>query len=202
MNSESELLAALARVTAVLDALGVNYLVGGSIASSVFGEPRQTLNADLLARLLLRHAGPLVQQLAGEFYADLPAITTAIRNQGSFNLIHLETMTKVDVFVHWRTPFAQSQFARRRKKSIGVSPPLELFFASPEDTILAKLEWFRQGGGVSDRQWRDLLGVLKIQDRALDRAYLAHWAGELGVSGLLNRALGEAGLGAGCSAAP
>lgn len=103
-------------------------------------------------------------------------------------------MTKVDVFVHWRNAFAQSQFARRQKKPVGESAPLELFFASAEDTVLAKLDRYRKGGCVSDRQWRDLLGVLKVQGSALDRSYLAHWAGELGVADLLQRALDDAGL--------
>ena len=120
--------------------------------------------------------------------------TSAVQTQGCFNLIHLETVTKVDVFVRWRDPFAQSQFARRQRKSVGESAPLELYFASAEDTVLAKLDWYRKGGCVSDRQWRDLLGVLKVQAGALDRAYLVHWAGELDVADLLRRALDEAGL--------
>jgi hypothetical protein len=193
-EGETELLAAVARVVAAFEVLGVNYLVGGSLASSVFGEPRQTVDADLVARLLARHAESLVERLAGEFYVHLPAIMTAIETQGCFNLIHLETMTKVDVFVRWRDPFAQSQLARRQKKSVGESAPLELFFASAEDTVLAKLDWYRKGGCVSDRQWRDLLGVLKVQAGMLDRDYLVRWAGELGVTELLQRALGEAGL--------
>ena len=193
-EADTELLAAVARVVAAFEALGVDYLVGGSVASSVFGEPRQTVDADLVARLLSRHAESLVARLAGEFYADLPAILAAIQTQGCFNLIHLETMTKVDVFVRWRDPFGQSQFARRQKKSVGQVMPLELFFATAEDTVLAKLDWYRKGGEVSDRQWRDLLGVLKVQAGALDRAYLVHWAGELGVTDLLRNALDEAGL--------
>ncbi|PYJ61191.1 MAG: hypothetical protein DME24_07130 [Verrucomicrobia bacterium] len=193
-EGETELLAALARVVTAFEALGVDYLVAGSIASSVFGEPRQTVDADLVAHLQPGNAGPLVEQLFGEFYADLAAILAAIQSQGSFNLIHLETMTKVDVFVRWRDPFARSQFARRQKKSVGQSAPLELFFASAEDTVLAKLDWYRKGGCVSDQQWRDLLSVLKVQAGALDRAYLAHWSGELGVTDLLRRALDEAGL--------
>ncbi len=189
---QTELLRAVAKVVAAFEAQDIEYLVGGSIASSVFGEPRQTLDADLVARLLGRHAEPLVQRLSPEFYAELPAILRAVQNQSSFNVIHLETMTKVDVFVRWHDPFAQSQFTRRKAKTIGESPPLQLYFASAEDTVLAKLEWFRKGGEVSDRQWRDLLGVLKVQGQALDRAYLQEWAGRLAVSDLLERAFKEA----------
>ena len=144
--------------------------------------------------MLGRHVSPLTEQLAPEFYIDAGAMSSAIANQGSFNLIHLSTMTKVDVFVHWRTPFAESQFARRRKKRIIPTDPTELFFASPEDTVLAKLDWYRQGGSVSDRQWRDLVSVLKLQNQALDRAYLKDWADRLKVTSLLDRALTDAGL--------
>ncbi|MSU57967.1 MAG: hypothetical protein EXS35_07265 [Pedosphaera sp.] len=193
-EGETELLAAIVRVVRAFDALGVDYLIGGSVASSLFGEPRLTVDADLVARLLSRHAEPLAKNLAGEFYADPPAIIAAIQNQGSFNLIHLETMSKVDVFVNWRSPFGETQFSRRQKKSLGAVTPAELYFATAEDTVLAKLDWYRKGGEISDRQWRDLLGVLKVQAGALDRDYLEHWAGELGVKDLLLRARQEAGL--------
>src|SRR5438876_7360777 len=193
-EGRTELLEALARVVASFEELRVEYLVGGSVASSVFGEPRQTVDADVIARLLGRHAEPLVARLQSGFYTDLQAIQTAVRTQGCFNLIHLETMTKVDVFVRWRDAFGQSQFARRQKKSVGESSPLELFFASAEDTVLAKLDWHRKGGCVSDQQWRDLLGVIKVQAGALDRDYLVRWAGEMSVTDLLERALDEAGL--------
>jgi len=138
MNGQSELLGAVARVVRVFEALDIEYFVGGSVASSVFGEPRQTLDANLVAPLLGRHVSALTEQLASQFYIDAGAISSAIANQGSFNLIHLSTMTKVDIFVNWRTPFATSQFARRKKRRIVPTDPTELFFASPEDTVLAR----------------------------------------------------------------
>src|SRR5947208_9988908 len=98
-EGETELLEAVGRVVAAFDALGVEYLIGGSIASSIFGEPRQTLDADLIARILGRHVAPLLQRLSDEFYADEASILAAIHSQSSFNLIHLNTATKVDVFV-------------------------------------------------------------------------------------------------------
>jgi hypothetical protein len=192
-EGQTELLRAVARVVATFGDLGIDYLIGGSVASSVFGEPRQTVDADLLARVLGRHVQPLADALSGEFYLDRAAVLSAIERQGSFNLIHLESMSKVDVFVSWRTPFAQSQFARRKKVIVGESQGPELFFATPEDTILAKLEWFKKGGGVSDRQWRDILGVIKVQGKRLDGDYLLRWGSELGLGDLLEKALRDAG---------
>jgi hypothetical protein len=196
---EIELFAALRRVVAAFEQLGVAYYVGGSVASGVLGEPRQTLDADLIAALLAGHAAPLAERLQGEFYADLPAIGEAIERQASFNLIHLPTMVKVDVYVSWRSDFARSQFARRIRVNLSSELPFEVFLASAEDTVLAKLQWYRDGGGVSDRQWRDVLGVLKVQGSALDRAYLREWAGRLNLTDLLRRALDDAGLAPGQS---
>lgn len=192
---EAELFAALRPVIDTFRQLGVEYFVGGSVASGVLGEPRQTLDADVIAALLGRHAQPLVELLQQDYYADLPSILHAIERQGSFNLIHLGTMVKIDVYVSWRSDFARSQFARRVRATLSnPDSPLELYLASSEDTVLAKLDWYRQGGGVSDRQWRDVLGVLKVQARNLDLNYLRDWAGRLNLTDLLQRALGDAGL--------
>lgn len=193
-QQEAELFAALRPIVAAFHRLEVEYYVGGSVASGVLGEPRQTLDADLIAALFARHASPLVETLRGEFYTDRPAILSAIEHQSSFNLIHLQTMVKVDVFVSWRSDFARSQFARRIRANLSSTEPLEVFLASAEDTVLAKLEWYRQGGEVSDRQWRDVLGVLKVQGDALDRVYLREWAARLALSDLLRQACDDAGL--------
>jgi hypothetical protein len=193
-QQEPELVAALRPVVTAFEALGIQYCVGGSVASGVFGEPRQTLDADLVAAVLGKHVAPLAERLKDQFYVDEPMMLRAITAQSSFNLIHLPTMLKVDVFVSWRSEFAQSELGRRIRASISREVPLEVFLASPEDIILAKLDWYRQGGGTSDRQWRDVLGVLKVQGERLDRAYLREWAARLNVADLLRHALEDAGL--------
>jgi hypothetical protein len=191
---EIELFAAVRPVIAALEQLEVPYCIGGSVASGVFGEPRQTLDADIVAALLARHVPLLAARLRGEFYVDEPMMLQAIENHASFNFIHLPTMVKIDVYVAWRSEFARSQFARRVRANLSTGTSLEVYLASPEDTVLAKLDWYRQGGCVSDRQWRDVLGVLKVQGTALNRAYLRDWAARLDVAELLRRAIEDAGL--------
>jgi hypothetical protein len=115
----------------------------------------------------------------------------AIEHHSSFNLIHYETAFKVDIFIRKMRDFDTMQLERRRTSVIATDPEQSVYVTSPEDTILAKLEWYRMGGEVSDRQWRDILGVLKTRANELDLAYLRKWAGELNVSDLLERALRE-----------
>jgi len=120
--------------------------LGGSFASSLYGEARATRDVDLVAAVAGRQAAPIITALGPEFYADEAEIAAAATHQGSFNLIHRDTMAKVDVFVVWRTDFGRAQLARRRHKQVGSAEPLDIFVTSAEDTILAKLDWFRKGG--------------------------------------------------------
>jgi len=149
------------------------------------------LDADLVADLRVEHAEPLGRALAGTFYVDANAIREAVQQQRSFNAIHMETMFKVDVFARKKRPYDDAQLARRVAQIVATEPDRTAFIASAEDTILTKLEWYRMGGETSSRQWRDVLGVIKMQGERLDIAYLHQWATQLGVADLLERAMDE-----------
>lgn len=184
------------RVVQAFDALRIPYFLGGSMASSVHGFYRATADADFVAAVRPHHAEALATLLRPAFYADIEAIRSAAAAGRSFNVIHLETLFKVDVFVAGMQPFHLMQFKRRVLQATGPDGKTTFYMASAEDTVLAKLQWYRDGGSVSDRQWNDVLGVLKVQGAALDRAYLREWAQELRLTDLLLRALAEAGLAA------
>ena len=185
----AEPIAVTLRVIEALVDLGVPYLIGGSLASAVHGVARATADADLVADLHLEHAEPLAQALGDAFYVDVEAIRDAIRHRSHFNVIHLETVFKVDVFVNKQRPFDQAQFERRAAQIVATDPERSVYVASAEDTVLTKLESYRLGNEVSDRQWRDVLGVLKVQGERLDAAYLRRWARALSVEDLLEKAL-------------
>ena len=181
-------LAIASLVARALEDLGVPYFVGGSLASTLHGEPRFTRDADLVAELELQHADPLARALAGSFYIDEESIRRAILRRGSFNAIYLAAAFKVDVFVSKLRPFDRSSFARREHAQ---GEGYDVYVSSAEDTLLAKLDWYREGGEVSDQQWRDILAILTVQGDRLDPRYLQTWADALNVGDLLDRALQE-----------
>jgi hypothetical protein len=187
---QSEAVLVTLRVTQVLDELQVPYVIGGSMASTAHGRIRATMDVDIVADLPLEVVEALVYNLDDDFYADAEMMRQAIGNQGSFNLIHLATAFKVDIFIAGERPFEQQQLARRQAQLL--QPPDRMaYFASPEDVILAKLDWYRRGGEVSEHQWRDIQGVLDVQGEQLDRDYMQHWAEVLSVTDLFTAALAE-----------
>lgn len=184
----------LLQVIAVLDALGVPYLVGGSLASSLYGIPRSTNDIDLVVDLAPSHVAPLIAALEPDFLVDEESINEAIQLRRSFNLIHMTTLDKLDLFVTGDHVWRRQELSRRQPERVAADPAAPpVYFASPEDTVLSKLDWYRRGGEVSDRQWGDVQAVLTIQAGRLDRAYLHEWANRLGIQDLLERALAEAG---------
>lgn len=181
------------QVTKILERLNIPYLIGGSLASTLYGMVRTTQDSDIVAEMQLEHLRPFVLALQEEFYLDDEMIAESIQRHSSFNIIHRESMFKVDIFIPRPRPFLQSQLDRAQKQTFFFETEVSAIFSSPEDIILAKLEWYRLGGEVSERQWRDILGVLKTRAGELDLDYLRKWANELKVSDLLDRAFKDIG---------
>jgi len=182
------------KVVAALEKLKIGYYIGGSLASSAFGIARSTLDVDIVAEMNPDQATSLESLLKNEFYIDADAITRAIEQKSSFNLIHLESMFKIDVFIVKDEPFSKQAFSRRAEKPVSEDPAQKLYFSTPEDIILIKLDWYRCAGEALTQQWKDVLGVLKVQGARLDLNYLKLWAKELRIMDLLQKALEEAGM--------
>lgn len=188
-----DILAALDPVVNAFEKIGVSYYLGGSVASSAYGIARATLDVDLVADLSVQHVNSLTEMLKSDYYIDKEMILDAIKRHSSFNLIHLETMLKVDIFIIKDRPYDGVAFQRKRKDTLDEEQGAdEFYFASPEDIILNKLEWFQMGGKVSERQWHDVLGIMKVQRELMDKEYLRRWATELGISDLLEQAFLDA----------
>ncbi len=186
----------LEQLLAILDRLEIPYLIGGSIASGSYGLPRQTNDVDIIADFQHVNIATFCALLTDEFYLDTQSATRAIQEGRSFNAIHLKGAFKFDFFPASSEGFSQSELGRKRY-IVSAMPGLEDItfpISSPEDTILAKLVWFRKGGEVSDRQWHDILGVLGVQFANLDQTYMTGWAERLNVSDLFERALRESSL--------
>jgi len=183
-------------VAMVLEELDIRYLIGGSLASSISGEPRSTLDVDLVVDLSDDKVVAVVAALGEDFYSDTEGIRRAVREKSSANLIHLTTSIKVDLFVMGGSPVDEEQMARRQRLKVATNPDRYLYVYTPEDILLQKLRWYRMGNEVSDRQWRDVLGIVVVQAEALDLVYLRRAARVLEVFDLLERALRQVSDGA------
>ena len=190
--TSDDLLVAVAPVAECLDRLHVRFFVTGSAASSAHGVARASLDVDLVAELEPAHVERFIACLADAYYIPLDALRVAVTERRSFNLVHLATMFKVDVFVSRRRDYDIVAAERAQLESIDETAGAHrLPTATAEDTVLRKLEWFRPGGEVSERQWWDVVGVLKVTRHA-DREYLQRWAARLDIADLLDRALTQA----------
>ncbi len=190
---DAEQTAANLLVAQAFEQLGIRYLLGGSMASSVHGIYRATADANFVAAIRPIQSAPLADLVKSAFYADTEAIRAAVISGRSFNLIHLDTMLKIDVFPASNL-FHREQLRRRILQAIGPDEGQALYLATAEDTILSKLKWYREGGEVSERQWNDVLGVLKVQKQRLDASYLRQWAKNLQLTDLLDKASLDAGV--------
>jgi hypothetical protein len=189
----SEPLRVLLRVTEVLEALAIPYAVGGSVASGLHGEPRMTQDVDILVDLPPQRVEPFVTALQPEFYVDLEAARSAVRSKSSFNAIHLSFHHKVDLFVASDDLLDRDQLARRIPVALSADEPRPIFVTAAENIFLRKLDWFRKGNEISDVQWRDILGLLKIGRGVFDLDYVRRIADTTGLADLLDRALAQAG---------
>jgi hypothetical protein len=178
------------RLAEALVAVGARYFVGGSLASSIDGEPRATNDVDFVVDMAVGKVTAFVESLGPDFEVDGDMLRDAVLHGRSANLFYLPLVLKIDFFGHARGPFDEAEFSHCRP--VVVRDGRILVVKSPEDSILRKLLWFRDGGGVSERQWRDVLGILRAQRGGLDLAYLRDWAKQLGLPGLLDRAMEEA----------
>ncbi len=186
-------LAVARSVVGALETLRIEYYLGGSIASSIHGEARLTQDLDFVAQMSVAQIPAFVAHLGERFYADSEMIREAIQLKSSCNVIDFPVGIKADIFFPSIVGFTESEFARKIRAPISSLPDSpEAYICSAEDIVLQKLLWYKMGGGVSDRQWRDVLGVLIYQAGNLDNAYMDRWAREIEVSDLLARAREDA----------
>lgn len=166
----------LEKVIRILEHLQVPYLVTGSVAAMAYGEPRLTNDIGIVAALDDGHISGLLKAFSsGEFYISEEAMREAIRYQRQFNIIHPTSGLKVDMMIKQDTPFDDSRF--RRVRRIQPAETYQANFASPEDVIIKKMEYYKDGG--SEKHLRDITGILKVSGEEIDRAYIDHWARRL-----------------------
>lgn len=182
-------LVVLSQVARVLEQHEITYVLVGSLASSMHGMYRSTADIDLLADIKPEKVRPLLDALEKSFYIDEHAVRQAIAQHRSFNAIHFDSVFKVDIFIPKADDFARKQLERRELRKIAPEVDQFIYVATAEDTVLAKLRWYREGDEVSSTQWSDVLGVLASQSVNLDIGYLREWADKLGVGDLLEKAL-------------
>jgi hypothetical protein len=189
--TESADLEVLSEFAAILEELGIGYAVGGSIASSVYGQVRFTQDADVTVEPFDDKVEKFYKELKSNFYIGETAMYEALSQRKSFNVIHIASAFKIDVFIRKDAQFNKQILDRRRLLKLDDSIERLFCVVSPEDIVLLKLQWYREGGRSSEKQWQDVLGVLRVQKDQLDAEYLKKWADTLGVAALFDNAMSE-----------
>ncbi|MFY9221981.1 MAG: hypothetical protein WAQ98_04910 [Blastocatellia bacterium] len=191
--SKLDVFAAIIPIIEIFNKLGIKYHIGGSFASSAYGVPRATAGIDLMADISSKDILEIVKSLGNLYYLSEISIRNAISNQTSFNLIHLGSILKIDIFIPKSRAYDKEVMQRALSKKLEIDNNILTFYLkSAEDIILTKLEWYCLGEEVSERQISDILGVLRVQTDNLDFVYLKKWAVELKVDDLLERVIEEA----------
>ena len=189
---KSEIELALEPIINVFDDMGISYYLCGTLASSAYGLSRTTQDIDLVSDISIDHVNSFVEKLKEKYFIDAEMIRDAIKSETSFNLIHLDTMFKIDIFILKEDPYSKTSFNRIQEDSLDQGKDsLKIFISSPEDVILSKLIWFKLGSEISERQWLDILGVIKIQGDNLDKEYLIQWSKQRDIYDLLRKAFKE-----------
>lgn len=184
-------LSVLSQVTSILEQEGITYILVGSFASSLHGMYRSTADIDILADIKSDQVRSLFEALRESFYLDEQTMRDAVTQSRSFNAIHFDSVFKVDIFVAKSDEFALSQLNRRVSRRLSPDKDEMVYVATAEDTVLAKLQWYRAGNETSSIQWNDVLGVLATSRNGLELTYLETWASRLGLTELLQRAFAE-----------
>ena len=182
---------AFAPLRDALDQAGVRYAVGGSWASTAFGEPRFTNDVDIVADFTLENLDRFLHCLPGTFFADPVEARSALRLGRAFNVIYMPMAFKFDFFPARAFPLGIGELDRALHLAVSGFSETPAPFVTPEDILLAKLHWFREGGETSEVQWRDIKGIVRSRGVTLDRAYLEKSALTLGISAQLEKALGQ-----------
>lgn len=187
MNELDDLVAALAPVVAAFRQLKIRHYVGGSVASSFHGAARSTMDVDLVCEFTVDQVKSFVASFDENFYVSESAIREAVRRKSCFNLIHLPTSFKVDVFVSRQRPFDLESMRRATPECLGRDRTVEVPIATAEDAIISKLEWYRKMNETSERQWDDVFRLITLLGSTADIDYLRSAADSVGVSDLLER---------------
>ncbi len=193
MSEADDILAALAPVVAAFDGLGVRHYIGGSVASTMHGAIRSTMDVDVVCDLRADQVEAFLAAFGADVYVSQAAVRQAVEKRSCFNVIHLPTAYKVDVFVSRGRPFDVAAMERAIPLPLAAGRETTVPVATPEDSIVAKLEWFRIGDETSERQWQDVSRLVALHGDVLDLAYMRRMAESVGVAYLLDRLLRSTG---------